>query len=60
MRVAALWRMRVAVMKLTGSKAALAFSRMYEAAKMQAAQTAAIDRLCRRLFRLMYIRHEPS
>ena len=39
---------------------ALAFSRMYEAAEMQAAQTAAIDRLLRCLFRLMYIRHEPS
>jgi hypothetical protein len=46
MRAIALWRMRVAMMKLTGSKAALALRRWCEAAEMQAAQTAAIDRLC--------------
>jgi hypothetical protein len=43
MRAIALWRMRVAMMKLTGSKAALALRRWCEAAEMQAAQTAAID-----------------
>ena len=47
--------MRVAVMTLTGSKAALAFSKWYEAAEMQVAQTAAIDRRCRDLFCLMHI-----
>jgi hypothetical protein len=60
MRVAALRKVRRTMMKLTGRNAALALRRWCEAAEMQAAQTAAIDRLRRCLFRLMYIRHEPS
>jgi hypothetical protein len=43
------------MMKLTGRNAALALRRWCEAAEMQAAQTAAIDRRCRDLFCLMHI-----
>jgi len=53
-RTGALWRMRVAVMKLTGSKAALAFSRWCEAAVLGLRQAELTGRLIGVMHRLMH------